>query len=467
MFRTFCLGLTLSLAPLTLAQARPVPDNFVELTKRLSPAVVNISTAQTVEFSEETMPAFPEGSPLERFNDFFGNRPGRDGRVSKSLGSGFVIDTDGHIVTNNHVIDGADLIEVTFQNGYTFEADLIGRDPATDIAVLKIKAPDGQPFVSFGDSDAIEVGEWVIAIGNPLGYSGTVTAGIISARNRDISTGNYDDFIQTDVAINQGNSGGPLFNMDGEVIGVNTAIISPTGYSIGLSFSVPSDLAASVSTQLIEFGETRRGYLGVRTQKVSADLARAYGLRSAHGAIVRTVVDESPAAKAGLQKGDLIVRIGDRDIEDMRVMFRTVAEAPIDTDVEVEYIRKRKRRTTTVRIERLEETVSAEEKIRREVEAGNAERTIGGLFVEALSEDVRRANRIGPDVIGVRVFKVGKRSRASGKILKGDIIEEVAFEAVKTPAEFAEAMTTALAADEPVTLLINRGGNYIFYALTG
>lgn len=465
MLRSICLALTLTLAVPVWADARPTPDGFVELTKRLSPSVVNISTAQTVEFSEDDVPAFPEGSPLERFNDFFGNRPGRDGRVSKSLGSGFLIDQDGHIVTNNHVIEDADLIEVTFSNGDTYAADLIGRDPATDLAVLKIETDDPIPNVAFGDSDSAEVGEWVIAIGNPFGYSGSVAAGIISARNRNISMGSYDDFIQTDVAINQGNSGGPLFNMNGDVIGVNTAIISPTGGSVGISFSIPADLAESVVDQLITFGETRRGYLGIRTQRVSPDLARAYRLDEPKGAIIRSVVSDGPADRAGLRKGDLILRIGDREIDDTRVLFRTVAEAPIDQDVEVEYVRKRKRETTTVRVERLEEELSDEEKLQREVEQGNAERTIAGLSVEALTDEVRRANRIGPDTDGVRVVRVGKRSRASGKILKGDIIEEVAFEPVKTPAEFEDAMSAAQDEGEPVTLLINRGGNYIFYAL--
>lgn len=450
-----------------LVLARPAPDGFVELTKRLSPSVVNISTAQTVEFDDDDIPAFPEGSPLERFNDFFGNRNGRDGRVSKSLGSGFLIDTDGHIVTNNHVIEDADLIEVTFPDGDTYEATLIGRDPATDIAVLQIDADPSIPTVSFGDSDAAEVGEWVIAIGNPFGYSGSVAAGIISARNRDISAGNYDDFIQTDVAINQGNSGGPLFNMDGDVIGVNTAILSPTGYSVGISFSVPSDLAESVVEQLITYGETRRGYVGIRTQKVSSGIARAYGLDKAMGALIRSVVDDGPAAKAGLEKGDLIVRVGDRDITDTRVLFRAVAEAPIDQDIEVEFIRRKRTQTAMVRIERLAEELTDEEKLQREVEAGQAERTVGGLSVEALTDEVRRANRIKPDVQGVRVVKVAKRSRASGKILKGDIIEEVGFEAVKTPAEFEAAMEKAAESDTPVTLLINRGGNYVFYALNG
>ena len=466
MLRPLYIALALSLTLPAVSEARPTPDGFVELTKELSPSVVNISTAQTVEFGADNVPAFPEGSPLERFNDFFGNRPGRDGRVSKSLGSGFLIDQDGHIVTNNHVIEDADLIEVTFSNGDTYAADLIGRDPATDLAVLKIEPESPIPHVEFGDSDTAEVGEWVIAIGNPFGYSGSVAAGIISARNRNISMGSYDDFIQTDVAINQGNSGGPLFNMQGDVIGVNTAIISPTGGSVGISFSIPSDLAENVVGQLIEYGETRRGYIGIRTQRVSPDLARAYRLDEPKGAIIRSVVSDGPADKAGLQKGDLILRVGDEEIENTRVLFRAVADATIGEDVEVEFLRKRRRQTVTVRIERLEEELSDEERLQLEVDQGNAERSIGGLSVEALTEDVRRANRIGPDVTGVRVVRIAKRSRASGKILPEDIIEEVAFEAVKTPAEFEAAMEQAMEENEPVTLLINRGGNYIFYALT-
>jgi serine protease Do len=466
MLRSIALALALSVSTVSLSEARPAPDGFVELTKRLSPAVVNISTAQTVDFNSEDIPQFEEGSPLERFNDFFGRRPGRDGRVSKSLGSGFVIDASGYIVTNNHVIEDADLIEVTFPNGDTYEADLVGRDPATDIAVLKIEAGDPLPFVPFGDSNASEVGEWVIAIGNPLGYSGSVTAGIISARNRDISAGNYDDFIQTDVAINQGNSGGPLFNMDGEVIGVNTAIISPTGYSIGLSFSVPSDLASSVSNQLIEFGETRRGYFGLRTQAVTPDIARAYGLDEAQGALVRSVEADGPAAEAGLQRGDLIIRIGSRDIEDTRGLFRAVAEAPVDRDVEVEYVRRKKTETTTVRVARLAETLNDDERVELEAEIGDGQVSVAGLSVEGLTEDIRRTNRVSSDVKGVRVVRVARGSRASGKILKGDIIEEVAFETVATPSDFEKAMDAALETGEPVTLLINRGGNYIIYALT-
>ncbi len=468
-YRFAALSLIFALAAFAVtpstADARGTPDGFTELAKRLSPSVVNISTAQTIEIDTSQAKPFEEGSPLERFNDFFGGRADRDGRVSKSLGSGFVIDDQGHIVTNNHVIEDADLIEVSFPNGDTFEAALIGRDLATDIAVLKIEVGDEIPAVPWGDSDAAEVGEWVIAIGNPFGYSGSVAAGIISARNRNISSGNYDDFIQTDVAINKGNSGGPLFNMDGEVIGVNTAIISPTGGSVGISFSVPAELAQSIAAQLIEYGETRRGYLGVRTQAVSKEIARSRGLDKAQGALVTSVVEDSPADKAGLQRRDLILSFDGKPLTAARLLSRRIAEAEIDKLVEIEILRKKKRKTLTVTIERLKEKVSEEEKIRREVAAGNAERSVAGISVEALSEDVRERYRIDEDINGVRVVKVGKRTTASGKVLKGDIIEEVGFDKISTPAEFAEAMEAAEKLDEPITLVINRRGNYIFYAL--
>jgi len=453
-FRSAAVSLIFAIAAVAvtpnISEARGTPDGFTDLAKRLSPSVVNISTAQTIEIDTSDAKPFEEGSPLE---------------VSKSLGSGFVIDDEGHIVTNNHVIEDADLIEVSFPNGDTYEAELIGRDPATDIAVLKIDTGADIPAVPWGDSDTAEVGEWVIAIGNPFGYSGSVAAGIISARNRDISSGNYDDFIQTDVAINKGNSGGPLFNMDGEVIGVNTAILSPTGGSVGISFSVPAELAKSIAAQLIEFGETRRGYLGVRPQAVTNTIARSYGLDKAQGALVRSVVAESPADKGGLQRGDLILSIGGKPLEASRLLSRMIAEAEIDKPLKIEILRKKKRKTLDVTIERLKEQVTDEEKVRREVAAGNAERSVAGIYVEALSTDVRERNRIDEDVKGVRVVKVGKRATASGKILKGDIIEEVGFERISTPAEFEEAMDKAAELDEPVTLLINRGGNYIFYAL--
>ena len=471
MIKKLTLSIAVAISTLAIflpahAQSRGVPDGFSALAKQLSPSVVNISTAQTLEVDTDDAPAFPKGSPLERFNDFFGGGVDQNGRVSKSLGSGFVVDKAGYIVTNNHVIEGADLIEVTFPNGDTFEAELLGRDPATDIALLKIETGRDMPFVKFANSDQAEVGEWVMAIGNPFGYAGSVAAGIISARNRDISHGSYDDFIQTDVAINKGNSGGPLFNMAGDVVGVNTAIISPTGGSVGISFSVSANLASSVVDQLREFGETRRGYLGVRPQKVSPAIAKSYGLDSAYGALVTTIVKDSPADKAGLKKGDLIVKLGGEKLESSRLLSRKIAEAEIDKVLEVTYVRRRKTKTAKVTIERLKEKVTEDEKKRLEKEEADVDRVAMGISVEALTDENRKKYRIKEEVEGVRVVKVDKKAEASGKILTGDIIEEVGFETVASPKAFEEAMEAAKELDRPVTILINRRGNFIFYALT-
>lgn len=458
-----CLGL--SVITVNTAQAQKVPDGFSELAKRLSPAVVNISTAQTVEVSDEDVLAFPKGSPLERFNDFFGGRRGGNGgSVSQSLGSGFVIDKEGFIVTNNHVIEGADLIEVTFPDGDTYQADLIGRDPSTDIALLKIEAGENIPFVNFGDEESGQVGEWVIAIGNPFGFGSSVSAGIISARNRSIGNTNYDDFIQSDVAINKGNSGGPLFNMAGDVVGVNTAIFSPSGYSVGISFSVPADLANSVAKQLREYGETRRGRLGVNVQEVDKGLAASYGLDTPHGAIVRRVVDDSPAKKAGLQRGDLIVELAGERVEGRRQLFRSIAEAEIDADLEITVIRKGKRKTLTAVIERLEEEVTKQEREAREREIAEADQVAIGIHVEAINDEARSRYRIAKDVTGVRVVKVDKTAEASGKIREGDIIEEVAFEKVDTPKDFEAIIEQSVDSERPITILVNRRGNYLFYS---
>jgi serine protease Do len=446
------------------AQSRGVPAGFADLAERLSPAVVNISTAQTVEIEDQGL-SFPKGSPLERYNDFFGDG-GEGGRVNKSLGSGFVIDKTGFIVTNNHVIEDADVIEVSFPNGDSYQAELRGRDPATDIALLKVDAGKDLPFVPFGDPEKTRVGDWVIAIGNPFGYNGSVAAGIVSARSRNINQGSYDDFIQTDVAINRGNSGGPLFNMDGEVVGVNTAILSPTGGSVGISFSVPSDLAQNVVAQLREFGETRRGTLGVRVQAVDKNLAKAYGLKEAKGAIIRRVVDDSPADKGGLRRGDLLLSIGGQEIKTSRLLSRLVAESPIGETVEIEYLRKKKRRKASVKIERLKEKVTAADGSKTAELEGRAEAVAMGISVEALTTAVRRKRRINDEIKGVRVVSVNAKSEASGKIMPGDIIEEVGFEPVTTPDEF-EAAVKNLEDGEggPVTILVNQRGNYRFFSL--
>jgi len=446
------------------AHARGTPDGFADPAERLSPAVVNISTAQTVEIEDSGL-KFEKGSPLERYNDFFGDG-GEGGRVNKSLGSGFVIDAAGYIVTNNHVIEDADLIEVSFPNGDNYSAKLVGRDPATDIALLKIDAGKDIPFVPFGDDTKTRVGDWVIAIGNPFGYNGSVAAGIVSARSRNINAGSYDDFIQTDVAINKGNSGGPLFNMTGEVVGVNTAILSPTGGSVGISFSVPADLAKSVVAQLREFGETRRGTLGVNVQEVTANLAKSYGLKEPKGALVRRVVDDSPADAAGLKRGDLLLSIGGKPIENNRLLYRLVAESKIGETVDIEYIRKKKRKTAKAKIEQLKEKVRAADGTKSVDVEGDIEAVAMGISVEALTEDVRRKHRIKDEVEGVRVVSVNARSEASGKIMPGDIIEEVGFELVSSPDEFKEAVAEFETGESPVAVLVNQRGNYRFFSLS-
>lgn len=440
---------------------RTTPNGFSELAKRLSPAVVNISTSQTIEISKDK-PAFEEGSPLEKFNDFFGNNG--QNRVSKSLGSGFVIDKDGYIVTNNHVIDGADTIEVAFPNGESFEAKLLGRDPSTDIALLKIEAGSDLPFVSFADENAAQVGEWVIAIGNPLGYSSSVAAGIVSARHRNISMGSYDDFIQTDVAINKGNSGGPLFDMNGQVVGVNTAIVSPTGFSVGLSFSIPSDLAASVVEQLRAFGETRRGYLGVNVQPVTKEIAKSYRLKTPYGALIRVVTKDSPADKAGLKRGDLITHIGGAKLESSKKLARIIAEAEIGKPLKIEFIRKRKKKSVEVEIERLKEKVTkvASKGMKNQV---LTVKSVLGISVEALDDKTRKRFRYGPDDPGVKVVKVSSKSDALGKIKNGDIILEVDQEPVMNPQEFREKVEAAAKSGDAVVLLVSRGGVPYFYSV--
>lgn len=312
------------------AHAKAPPESFADLAERLLPAVVNIATTQTVDSSRmPDMPQFPPGSPFEEFfKDFFernqGQRPSRP-RSAQSLGSGFIIDPAGIVVTNNHVIADADEIKVRLQDDTEYEATLIGKDPKTDVAVLSINPGNRElPYVEFGDSGALRVGDWVVAIGNPFGLGGTVTAGIVSARGRDIGQGPYDDFLQTDASINRGNSGGPLFNLEGKVVGINTAIFSQTGGSVGIGFAIASDLASGVVDQLREFGRTRRGWLGVRIQQVSPDIADSLGLDTARGALVADVTPDGPAQAAGIQPGDIITGFNGQPVDEMRTDRKSV-----------------------------------------------------------------------------------------------------------------------------------------------
>lgn len=443
-----------------LAAMRASPDGFSELSKRLMPSVVNISTSQRV--IQAGLPEFPQGSPMERFNDLFGRDD--DGfRRTSSLGSGFVISEEGYIVTNNHVIEGADEIEVGFADGRTYPAELIGRDPETDIAVLKIESAQPFPAVKFADSDAAEVGDWVIAIGNPFGLGGSVSAGIISARSRDINAGSYDDFIQTDAAINRGNSGGPLFTLEGDVVGVNTAIISPTGGSVGIGFSVPSNLASIIVDQLIDEGRVRRGWLGVNIQSVDAALAKTYGLTTPAGVIVTSVEDDSPGDDAGLRVGDLILRFDGELISETRQLSRRVAEAELGEAIKVNIIRETNRRELTVTL-RERETENTEEPETDPTPPIFVGANDYGLKLIEVSEDARRRWRIPAPVKGALVDMVDPDGPAYGQLEKGDVITEINFKPVRTPVE-ADKLFESEGGSDPLLVKVMRHGRYSFFAL--
>lgn len=482
--RSFRLGLiaffatlALMLAPLT-AFARTVPGSFADLAERLSPAVVNISTAQKVDrpsFGPRPGPELPEGTPFEDFfKDFFDRRGGgNEPRTVQSLGSGFVIDPAGYIVTNNHVIEGADEITVNFVNGDALDAKLIGTDPKTDIALLKLTEEPSEPlpFVPFADSDKTRVGDWVIAIGNPFGLGGSVSAGIISARNRDINAGPYDDFLQTDAAINRGNSGGPLFNMDGEVVGVNTAIFSPTGGSVGVGFSVPANIASNIVDQLREFGETRRGWLGVRIRQVTDELAEGLELEKPIGALVEDVTSDGPAEDAGVEIGDVILSFDGKEISEMRELPRAVAGTPVDETVRMVISRKGKTQTLKVTVGRLKEAGEEDKPKVADIPEEPVEDTpsfvVLGMELEVLDREARERLELDKDLKGALVSDVESTGPAAKKgIQPGDVIVEVAQEAVDSP-EMAKAKIDAAQENgrSSVLLLVNRGGDVRFVAV--
>ena len=437
------VGLALPPVP-AVAQSRG-PASVADLAENLLEAVVNISTSQNSKgggSDNVPMPDLPEGSPFQDFFDeFFQNRQGNGmPRRVQSLGSGFVLDAEqGIVVTNNHVIADADEIEVNFSDGSKLKAELVGKDTKTDLAVLKVDPTKKQlKAVSFGDSDAIRIGDWVMAIGNPFGLGGTVTVGIVSARNRDINSGPYDDFIQTDAAINRGNSGGPLFNMEGEVIGINTAIISPSGGSIGIGFSIPSHLAENVIAQLREFGETHRGWLGVRIQPVTDDIAESLGMSSAKGALVSGIIKGGPVDNGVIQPGDVITRFDGKPIDGMRDLPRIVADSPVGQAVEVVIIRKGEEQTVEVTLGRLEDgeqLASAETGDGEEEEDGPlATASVLGMTVGELDDETRTRFEISPDVSGVVITEVAENSAAAEKGVKaGEVITEIAQESVSSP----------------------------------
>lgn len=444
-----------------VADQQTRPDSFTTLSKRLMPAVVNITTSKVIA---NDLPMFEDGQPLNEFNEFFGREPEGFSREG-ALGSGFVISADGLIVTNDHVISGADEISATFSDGRTLRAELIGTDEATDIAVLKVEQDEAFPFVEWADSENAQVGDWVMAIGNPFGFGGSVSVGIVSARNRDIDSGNYDNYIQTDAAINSGNSGGPLFNLNGEVLGVNTAIITPTGGSVGLGFSIPSNLAQQISDQLIEFGEARRGWFGVNIQNADRDLAQAYGLEEGTGVILTRIADDGPASKADFEIGDLILTFDGRPVTNERALSRIVADTEIGKTVDVELVRDGRKRTVTFELGELSSNDDDEEEETIETDSTLTDNPLGVDFVE-LTEADRRRYGIPGDINGVLVRSVSPRGPSFGKLRKGDVVMEMAFETVETPEDALIAMDSATQRDgQPLLLRIYRRSGTLFQAI--
>ena len=482
------IGFVVMAAP---AQARG-PDGIADVAEKVIDAVVNISTSQTVDAKNNDSdkgsenekgnqdrgskrganPQLPPDSPFsEFFDEFFKNRRGnpnsKGGSAQKvnSLGSGFIIDTSGVVVTNNHVIADADEINVILNDGTKIKAELLGRDKKSDLAVLKF-APTEKKLtaVKFGDSDKLRLGEWVIAIGNPFSLGGTVTAGIVSARNRDINSGPYDNYIQTDAAINRGNSGGPLFNLDGDVVGVNTAIISPSGGSIGIGFAVPSKTVVGVVDQLRQFKEVRRGWLGVRIQQVTDEIGESLNIKPPRGALIAGIDDKGPAKPAGIEPGDVVIKFDGKDIKEMKDLPRAVADTAVGKAVDVVVIRKGKEETRKVTLGRLDDGEKAVEASLKSAAPPEAEKPVTqkalGLDIAGLSKDLRTKYKIKDNVKGVIVTGVDSDSDAAEKRLSaGDVIVEVAQEAVTNAGDVKKRVDQLKKDGKKSVLLLVSNGN--------
>ncbi|MGA9866711.1 MAG: DegQ family serine endoprotease [Acetobacteraceae bacterium] len=456
--------------PAPTAVARGAPDSFADLAARLLPAVVNVSSSADVAVSDNgpvVPPVFPPGSPFEQFFKDFMDRHRPPGGATKpepdrkmqSLGSGFIIDPSGIIVTNNHVIEGADEITVTLQDNTSLKAKVIGRDTTGDIALLKVDAGKPLPALAFGDSSAMRVGDWVLAIGNPFGLGGTVTAGIVSARGRDIHEGPYDDFIQTDAPINRGNSGGPLFNMDGEVIGINTAIYSPSGGSIGIGFAIPSDIAKLDVAQIRQYGHPRRGWLGVRIQEVTPDIADSLGLHGGNrGALVAGVNSGGPADGAHLRNGDIILSFNGAPVKDMRALPRIVADTDVGKEVPIAVWRDGKEITLQATLAEKPDDVEKAAVSAAPAPPKPAEIAGLGMTLAPIDQGARDRYHLGADQKGVVVTDVAGGGAAAQRGVKpGDVIVEVQQSEVSSPDDVRRRVETVRKEDrKSVLVLIQR-----------
>ena len=446
----YCLVLIVLSLPTSFANAKNIPGSFADLAEELMPSVVNIASTQTVKTTANPFPfEFPPGSPFEdMFKEF--NRPSE--RKATGLGSGFIIDEKGIVVTNNHVIQGAEDIVVSVNGAKEYQAKVIGKDPYMDLAVLQIVSDEKFIPVSFGDSDKARVGDWVIAIGNPFGFGGTVTTGIISSRNRDIGLTRYDDFIQTDASINQGNSGGPLFNLDGKVVGINTAIIGRSG-SVGIGFAIPSNPASKVIEQLIEFGETKRGWLGVRIQIVTKEIADVEKLEKPEGALVASVSEGSPAAKAGIKNGDIILEFDGKKIDTMRTLPKLVAQTEVGKKVTVKIWRNQQLLSKKVLLGRLESS--------KEFKTENKTELDKEIIVETLKISVRDLNKndiserkLPKNSTGVVVTKISENSPLKF-ISVNDVIVELQKKKITHSDQFSKLVND----------ILNKGQKTLLFAI--
>jgi serine protease Do len=465
------LGLAMPMAAVPAraqAQLTELPS-VADLADKLLPAVVEITIeSKGTASAAPQLPKLPGGdddnSPFKDFFDEFLKRQqgeNNDPRPMVSMGSGFVIDSSGIIVTNNHVVEGADTIEIHMQDDTILKAELVGRDPKTDLAVIRVKPEKPLPTVAFGDSDHLRIGEWVMAIGNPFGLGGSVSLGIVSARNRNINAGPYDDYIQTDAAINKGNSGGPLFNLKGEVVGINTAIFSPTGGSVGIGFSVPANTAKNVVDQLVKYGETRRGWLGVKIQAVTDDIAESMSLGKARGALVADVTPTGPAEKAGIQSGDVIIEFNGRAVNSMNDLPKIVAETEIGKQVPVKLLRKGAEMSVTAEVGRLEDG----EKIAaatpgQDKQSAPAVITTLGMTVSSMTDELQTKYAIDADIKGAVITEVASDGAAAEKRLEpGDVITEAGEKEVLGAADISARIEEAQKSNKSsILLLVAKGG---------